>query len=141
MKRIKLHPVRTNEWRNHWLKWPRSKQVAASMLLWASRAHATQIIFDPTKDQTLVYSNATDDNIVTELPEPPQDVAETYLGFLQDLAAGGSWLGLFRPNVKFVSGSDVNVRIVVPDIETGESYNWVMSVGDKLATFNFEDTS
>ncbi len=139
MKHIKLHPVRTNEWRNHWFEWPRSKQVVASMLLWASRAHATQIVFDPSLEIPLTYSNAVDDQIETELPAPPEEVVETFLTYLQAIATDDSRFGLVRTKKEFDTDSELEVAIAVPDIELHVTHNWVMRVGGTSATFTSSD--
>lgn len=139
MKHIKLHPVRTNKWRNHWFEWPRSKQVVASMLLWASRAQATQIVFDPSLEIPLTYSNAVDDQIETELPAPPDEVVEKFLIYLQAIATDDSWFGLVRAKREFDTDSELEVAIAVPDIELHVTHNWVMRVGGTSATFTSTD--
>ena len=138
MDTIKLHPVRTNEYRNQWLKWPRSKQVLASMLLWATRANATLITFDPAREKALVYSNPENDDIETELPHPPQDVVESYLGYLRDIASEQGRIRMFRKPAEPENTEDVAVRIQVPDIETEETYFWIMTVGEFSARFESE---
>ena len=110
MRNITLHPARVNEWRNCWLRWPRSKQALASVLLWASRADATRITFDPNRDSPLVYSNASLDCIETEVPAPPDQVAQTLLQYLRDIATGDRFFGMLRSGAKF-DGDSVTVVI------------------------------
>ena len=90
MRSTTLHPVHKNEWRNQWLAWPRSKQVLASMLLWASRADATRITFDPNRTYPLIYSNPTNSSIESDLPTPPENVVDNFIDYLRDIAAGGT---------------------------------------------------
>lgn len=137
MRKITLHPVRTNEWRNHWLKWPRSKQVLATMLLWATRANATRINFDPERASLLVYSNKTRTSIETELPPPPADVVESFLPYLRDIAVGCELFGMIRKAAVDCSSDQCSVIIDVPDIETSQTYRWLMTVGESSATFEF----
>ena len=130
MRKITLHPVRTNEWRNHWLKWPRSKQVLATMLLWATRANATRITFDPERVSPIVYSNQTCPSIETELPPPPADVVESFLPYLRDIAVGCELFGLIRKAAVGCSSDGYSEIIDVPDIETSRTYRWLMTVGE-----------
>ena len=135
MRQITLHPVRTNEYRNHWLKWPRSKQVLGTMLLWASRADATQITFEPSRTNPLIYSNQECHSIETELPPPPTDVVESFLPYLRDIAAGCELFGLIRKEAHACPDDALSVIVNVPDIETSKTYRWAMTVGQYSAMF------
>lgn len=137
MKQITLHPVRTNEWRNYWLRWPRSKQVLATMLLWASRAGANRITFDPSRAQPLVYSNDDLSDIESELPPPPEDVVSSFLVYLHRIANDNHWFGLVRPREQ-VFDCNSSVLIRVPDSETGAAYNWSVEVYATSATFKLK---
>ena len=112
--------------------------MLASMLLWATRANATLITFDPAREKALVYSNPENDDIETELPHPPQDVVESYLGYLRDIASEQGRLRMFRKPAEPEMTEDVAVRIQVPDIETEETYFWIMTVGEFSARFESE---
>lgn len=135
MRRITLHPVRTNKWRNHWLKWPRSKQVLATILLWASRANATQITFDPNRNSPLIYSNQTCLSIETEVPSPPADVVESFLPYLRDIAAGCELFGLIRKKADALCENQHSVIVNVPDFETNQTYRWLMTINQSSAIF------
>jgi len=139
MKRIKLHPIRIKEWQNQWLKWPRNKQLIASVLLWASRADATRIVFDQSENVPLAYSNAVQDQIETEIPAPPDEVVETFLSYLQAIAIDDRRFGLVRPERALETGSELEVAIAVPDTELRKTYHWVMRVGENSATFTSSD--
>ena len=136
MRQITLHPVRTKEWRNHWLKWPRSKQVLATMLLWASRANATKIAFDPQCDTPLIYLDLSRNPVESELPPPPENVVESFLEYLHDITAGDRWFGMLRSNKQANEHESVPIAIHVPDIENNATYRWVMTVGQSSAIFN-----
>ena len=135
MRKIILHPVRTNKWRNHWFKWPRSKQALASVLLWASRAEADRITFDPHRFITLIYSNQTCQHIKTEVPPPPYDLVESFLPYLRDIAAGDELFGLIRKEVSIHCVKPLSVVISVPDVELKTTYRWLMKVDQSSALF------
>ena len=135
MRQITLHPVRTNEWRNYWLKWPRSKQVLATMLLWASRAQATHIRFDPDAETPLVYLDSSRNRVESELPPPPDEVVETFLEYLRDVAAGDRWFGMLRSATQVGKHEPLSLSIIVPDIEIAATHRWTMTVGQCSASF------
>ena len=111
--------------------------MLASVLLWASRADATRITFDPNRDSPLVYSNASLDCIETEVPAPPDQVAQTFLQYLRDIATGDRFFGMLRSGAKF-DGDSVTVVINVPDVETPTVHRWILTVNEFTATFKQE---
>jgi hypothetical protein len=133
MRTVKIHPVRLNRWRNYWLKWPRQKQILASVLLWASRADAVRIEFNPDKNRDLVYRDESGEVISTELgPEPPE-VAEWLHDYLHEIASDESWFGWKRP-VKIVK-LPTSIKFSIPDIEQKKTWRWLMEIDARTVTF------
>jgi hypothetical protein len=135
MRELTIHPVRTNEWKNHWLRWPRRKQVLASMLLWASRAGATTITFDPKLQPPLVYSNEKSDSITTELGPPPEHVSARLLQYFYDIANDKRLFGVLPPIVNLTNQNETILNIKIPDIETSEVQQWIMTLAEQSAVF------
>jgi len=135
MREVTIHPVRTNEWMNHWLRWPRRKQVLATMLLWASRAGATTITFDPRLRPPLVYSNEKNDSITTELGPPPEPVSDGLLQYFYDIANDKRLFGVLHPIVNLKNQNETMLTINIPDIETSEVHQWIMTLAEQTAVF------
>ncbi len=133
MRTLKLHPVRLNRWRNHLFYWPRQKQILASVLLWASRADAARIEFNPNRNRNLVYTNEHGVEISTEIgPEPPE-VADWLLEYLHEIASDESWLGWKRP-IRLVE-LPTSIKISVSDVELNKTWPWLMQIDARTATF------
>ena len=132
MRRLKISPVREDEFENHQQQWRRRTQILGSLLHWAHDAGATRIEFNPSQDEPFLYITPSGDSVTTELGETPREYVDTMPQWLRDSIDGHPLLRPIRRIFRYLTRSTVEAQIEVPptSIYSGSTWHCKMN-GDK----------
>ena len=116
-------------------------QVLGSVLVWAHRANATRIVYDPDLDPPFFYTDAYNNSITSDFPQPPPKLRSelTRLLFLDTIDGHP----IFRPLRRLLRRLDYRsprAILKTPDFESEIESMWRMTIRSWTTTFNLLDT-
>jgi hypothetical protein len=91
LRTIRLLAVREAERDNFTIQWRRREQIVGSVLLWAARANANLIRFNPDADAKLEYFDQGNHRVESELGQPPKEFTSEFAPLIRDVIDGNPW--------------------------------------------------
>ncbi|MGI9497829.1 MAG: hypothetical protein ACR2NK_17365 [Mariniblastus sp.] len=135
VRRIKLSPVRENEFENHSAYWKRRSQILGSVLHWAHDAGACKIEFDPAAEEPFACLKPNGTIVRTELGDTPSEYANSLSQFIRDTIDGHPLMRPFRRLCRSVTKTGIQAEIEIPPTKTYSGSTWLCTMTGETATF------
>lgn len=142
MATIRLHALREDDQHNYETDWRYRTQFLGSILLWAYRAGATHIEYNPDASDPFVYTDALGMKVESEFPQPPDGLRDGMIESLFIDTIDGHPIA--RPIRRFVrrwSGKQASGQLTAPDSDNKIESKWTITAGARSASFELRGTS
>lgn len=137
----RLYAVREDRDANFATPWRFHTQFVGSVLLWAFRAGATKIDYQPDRAVPFQYTDDQNHSVSSEFEQPPTQIRDWIIQSLFINTMDGH--PMLRPIRRFLRrclGTPMRCALSVPDDEKQVESFWLMTVEQQSATFQLTGT-
>lgn len=136
MAAIRLFAMRDDHRWNYRTAWRVRSQYVGSILLWAHRAGAAFVEYQPDRTEPLQYRDAHGNSVASEFAQPPAPLREKIIpSFFLDTLDGHPLLRPIRRAMRRIFQRQAKGTFSVPDDENQIESTWLMIVHPNSASF------